>query len=284
MEYFFANYYAHTNLIPTDIYPVQYGEEQCKPAHHFGPCVRNNYLIHYIYSGSGIFRINGKEYTLKEGQLFLIPPNISTYYRADSNSPWLYRWVEFNGSMAQKLLSDAGLSTDSPILADATPDIGDSLKTMVEKGDIPFEPLMSLFWKFLASLKGQQGMDETSNNAVEYIQQAETYIKNNLHKSLTVHAVADYIGIDRSYLCRLFTEHKGMSPKQYMDILKMQRAVQYLKLKNISITEIAFSLGYCDCHAFHKAFRKHYGCSPSSFRQKSEFEQTIQNHLAKSPP
>lgn len=276
MAYFFSNYYVHTSLIPTDIYPVQYGEEQCNPAHHFGPCVRNNYLIHYVYSGKGIFRIQNKEYELREGQLFLIPPNCSTYYRADSNDPWLYRWVEFNGSMAAKLLSDASLSMSSPTLTDTDFAIGQGLKTMVEKGEMSFEPLMSLFWQFLSALKGQTEPERMENNAMRYINQAEIFIKNNLHKNISVRSVADYIGIDRSYLCRLFEEFKNISPKQYIDMLKMNRAVQYLKINSISVTEIALSLGYCDCHAFHKAFKKYYGCSPSSWRGKSEFEQTIQ--------
>lgn len=55
MNCFINTYYAYTKFIPTDIYPVQYGEEQCNRNHSFGPCVRSNYLLHYVYSGKGIF-------------------------------------------------------------------------------------------------------------------------------------------------------------------------------------------------------------------------------------
>ena len=114
------------------------------------------------------------------------------------------------------------------------------------------------------------------NTTEGYIKQAESFIKNNLHKKLSVNMVADYVGIDRSYLCRLFHEHKHIGPKQDMDILKMNRAVRYLKLPHITVTEVALSLGYSDCHAFNKAFKKAYGCSPSAWRKKTDFEQTIQ--------
>ena len=53
MNCFINTYYAYTKFIPTDIYPVQYGEEQCNRNHSFGPCVRSNYLLHYVYSGKG---------------------------------------------------------------------------------------------------------------------------------------------------------------------------------------------------------------------------------------
>lgn len=290
MDYFFNSYYTYTNLIPTDIYPIQYGEEQCRPGHAFGPCIRNNYIIHYVYSGTGSFCIRNQEYRLQSGQLFLIPPNYSTYYKADDGNPWLYRWIEFNGSLTHKLLSQIGLSATNPILTDffgssdattcsspsAVGPIGNALLQITESGQLPFEELMGYFWKFLSTLIGQTSGERMENTAEGYIKQAESYIKNNLHKNISVNAAADYIGIDRSYLCRLFNAYKNTSPKQYIDSLKMNRAVQYLKLSNISVTEVALSLGYSDCHAFNKAFKKYYGCSPSTWRKKSEFEQTIQ--------
>ena len=75
MNCFINTYYAYTKFIPTDIYPVQYGEEQCNRNHSFGPCVRSNYLLHYVYSGKGIFQTENNTYHLHKGQMFLISPN-----------------------------------------------------------------------------------------------------------------------------------------------------------------------------------------------------------------
>lgn len=294
MEHFFQDYYPYTNLIPTDLYPVQYGVEQCTPGHTFGPCIRNNYLIHYVYAGTGSLRIQNKEYTLRPGQLFLIPPACSAVYMADKKNPWLYRWIEFNGSLCPQILERAGLSADSPILPELTypcdiPNcdntsftqdvgpIGQCLQNMVSSGEMSFETLMVLLWQFIAALTSHNPITRIETSAEGYIKQAETFIKSNLHKNVSVTSVSEYIGIDRSYLCRLFHEYKKVSPKHYIDTLKMNRATQYLKLSYISVTEVALSLGYCDCHAFHKAFKKHYGCSPSAWRNKSGFEQTIQD-------
>lgn len=278
MAYFFNNYYSDTNLIPTDLYPIQYGEEQCNPGHDFGPCIRNNHLIHYVYSGCGTLRIGDKEYHVSSGQLFLIPARVSAYYRADSKNPWLYRWIEFNGSMSQKILNRLMLSAENPILTDSPGHpIGNALQQIIDGKDMAFEILMGYFWGFIATLTQQRPYEEMPNTTEGYIKQAESFIKNNLHKNITVQAVSDYIGIDRSYLCRLFNTCKNTSPKQYIEDLKMNRATQYLKLPTLSVTEVALSLGYSDCHAFHKAFKKNYGCSPSAWREKSEFEQTIQS-------
>lgn len=277
MAHFFNNYYSDTNLIPTDLYPVQYGEEQCVPGHDFGPCIRNNHLIHYVYSGCGILRIGNREYPVHAGELFLIPARVSAYYRADSKTPWLYRWIEFNGSMAPKIINRLNLSAENPIFTDSDHSIGNALHQIVLCHDLPFEALMGLFWVFISSLTCQIPYTATESATEGYMKQAEMFIKNNLHKNITVQNVSDYIGIDRSYLCRLFNEHKSTSPKQYMEDLKMKRATQYLKLPTLSVTEVALSLGYSDCHAFHKAFKKNFGCSPSTWRAKPEFEQTLQS-------
>ena len=50
------------------------GHENCKPGHSYGPILRNGYLIHYILSGTGIYKARGKIFRLKEGDAFLICP------------------------------------------------------------------------------------------------------------------------------------------------------------------------------------------------------------------
>ena len=63
--------------------PVQAGYEQCEKSHFYGPATRTHWLIHFVESGFGIFRINGKEYSLGPGEMFVIPPFVETYYEAD---------------------------------------------------------------------------------------------------------------------------------------------------------------------------------------------------------
>lgn len=79
MNCFINTYYAYTKFIPTDIYPVQYGEEQCNRNHSFGPCVRSNYLLHYVYSGKGIFQTENNTYHLHKGQMFHLYRQISLH-------------------------------------------------------------------------------------------------------------------------------------------------------------------------------------------------------------
>ncbi len=104
---------------------------------------------------------------------------------------------------------------------------------------------------------------------------AEQYIKNNINKKITVNDIAAYIGINRSYLSRLFKERNGVSPQQYLTTAKINAAAQYLKNTDISVTGAAQSVGYTDYRVFNKVFRRHFNTSPSEWRKKHIWQQSI---------
>ncbi len=267
MDYFFNHYQVYTNLNPTDIYPIKYGEEQCTPNHSFGPYVRSSYLIHYIYSGKGEFLIGNKVHQLSLGEMFLIKPGELTFYKADNDEPWLYRWIEFNGSMVRDILNTSIFAENLRISKDNTKkSIGKSIENLVSAGDVSFEKQMCLFWKFISQISKSRFIDQLPPQ-IEYIKKAENYIKTNIHQKISVYDIAQYIGIDRSYLSRLFKEHKGISPQQFILNTKMNTACYYLKNTDITISEAAQSVGYSDCHVFNKAFKAVFDESPTIWRK-----------------
>lgn len=130
------------------------------------------------------------------------------------------------------------------------------------------------FWNFIYCLT--DGLNKLIPSAAEeYIQKAEIFIKTNVHKKISVSDVAKYIGIDRSYLTRLFNEYKKTSPQNYIISLKMNTAALYLKNTNVSVTETAQSVGYYDTHIFNRTFKKQFGVPPTTWRQKQIWEQSI---------
>lgn len=275
MELFMNVYYAFTQLVPTDIYPIQYGEEQCIQDHSYGPCVRSNYLLHYVYSGKGLFVIDGKKFEVHDGQMFLIQPNQLAYYKADHDDPWLYRWIEFNGSMASKLLTLADLTESNPIFTDDEErTVGKALHSIVKKKEMQFPEVMQGFWGFIHKLTCK-AENQSLSIAQEYIKKAENFIKVNIHKKITISQIAQYVGINRSYLTRLFQEYKQISPQKYILSLKMNVAAHYLKHTGVSVKEVAQSVGYNDANVFNKAFKNYYKVSPTEWRNKQIYNRYI---------
>lgn len=68
----YKNSYKATDkeLVSLSVYNVGY--QRCDANYQWGPGIRDHYLIHYIISGKGTYKIGGSIHTLKEGDAFLV--------------------------------------------------------------------------------------------------------------------------------------------------------------------------------------------------------------------
>jgi msm operon regulatory protein len=90
----FSEYQTDTIDLALDFY----GYEDCPKNYEFGPSVRDNFVLHFITEGKGVFHFNKKEIHLEAGDLFLLPKNMVTYYKADAEEPWSYYWIGISGT------------------------------------------------------------------------------------------------------------------------------------------------------------------------------------------
>lgn len=274
---FFNVWYAHTEELLQDVCLLQYGEQECDSGYGYGPCIRNFYFIHYVYSGRGHLVIEGKRYEIEGGQYFLICPGQIAYYEADEDEPWVYRWFEISGALCKKMMEIAGFSKECPIISDRKHQVGDAVLALTQAGGSEFPVLLGKLWAILhAMTMGQQEL-AGGGKRQDYVGKCETYIRMNLHKKLRVVELAEYAGIDRSYLSRLFKEQKGESPQQYILEMKMEAAAQHLKKKELSVKEVALCVGYEDQLEFSKQFHRQFQVSPTQWRKKAFYEQSIKS-------
>ena len=112
----YKNSYKATDkeLVSLSVYNV--GCQRCDPGYQWGPGIRDHYLIHYIISGKGSYRVKGSTHHLEAGDVFLIYPNTEVVYQADESDPWEYAWVGFNGSDAATILTATDFSATHPYI------------------------------------------------------------------------------------------------------------------------------------------------------------------------
>ena len=82
-------------------------------------------------------------------------------------------------------------------------------------------------------------------------------------------SVANHIKIDRTYLYRLFKEETGMSVIDYINNCRISKAEVLLIDENISIKDVAYSVGFTDQMYFSKVFKKLRGQTPTEFRRNN---------------
>lgn len=247
---------------------IQYGHEDCAPGYSIGNFVRSNYLIHYIHKGKGIYRAGGKEYKLSEKDVFIIYPDEITYYIASEDEPWEYSWVEFEGESVEKYLEATSFSKDSPVIYNAF-DGERPIDELYKAEDAnPYE-LIGYLYKFLGAL-AKKNVDEASMSD-EYVKAAVSYIHTfYYHPNINVEEVSKYVGIDRSYLFRLFKEKMGVSPKKYITEYKLKTAAKLLRETSLSVGQVALSAGFDDQLYFSTAFRAYAGVPPTKYRKGEE--------------
>jgi len=271
----FNVWYAHADVMLQDICLLQYGEQECDSGYGYGPCIRNFYFIHYVYSGRGHLVIEGKRYEIEAGQYFLICPGQIAYYEADEKEPWVYRWFEISGALCKRLMENAGFAADCPVMSDSDGTVGEAVSALIRSEEAEFPVLLGRLWDVLHAMTAGRGASAGEGEREDYVRKCETYIRMNLHKKLRVTELAEYAGIDRSYLSRLFQAQKGRSPQQYILKLKMEAAAQHLKKKELSVKEVALCVGYEDPLEFSKQFHRQFQVSPTQWRKKAFYEQSI---------
>ncbi|MDO4563570.1 MAG: AraC family transcriptional regulator [Clostridia bacterium] len=246
-----------------DFNVVQYGREDCRKNYTVANFVRKNYLIHYVLRGKGMFMMQGKTYFLHTGQAFLIPPDITTVYSSDVEEPWEYAWVEFCGGKTQLFLEMSKLGAKTPIFNDEPPyKARDAILELTESGELPVFELTARLWRFLGLMCVASAADSRS-----ITQKAKEYMQTNLMRHPTVEDVAKYVGVDRSYLSRLFAAKEGIAPKRYMVRLKMHYAAALLRETKMSVGAVARETGFENQMNFSNAFKNFYGMSPSQWRK-----------------
>jgi len=245
------------------------GVEECAPCHSFGPAIRQYCLVHYVERGKGIFEINGKVYNVSAGQIFYIPPKIVTYYEADKDDPWVYRWVGIEGINVEKCFENGGITKDNPVIAvdKRTSEIMEEILYTCHDDEKSLE-VSSLLFKLMQCLGARaSGADRKTGREI-YVEKAKEYVHVYLHRKVAVTDLSRYLNIDRSYLTSLFKKTVGISPQQYIIGEKMKAACEYLLSTEYDISHIAQSVGYDDLFVFSHAFKKYVGTSPSEYRKQ----------------
>ncbi len=249
------------------------GVSECEPCHSFGPAVRPSYILHYILSGKGIYRVGERTYKLKEGQGFLIEPEEITFYQADEREPWTYLWVGFAGVQAEMFLQDIGLNSNQHVFQSG---YGGQLKRIVVdmlKNNTLSQThqyhLQSLLYEFFAVLTRDVQMEAVAeeNRDSVYAKKAVVFIQNNYFRRIGVADIAKHVGVSRSYLYKIFVKNLQTTPREFLTRLRLVRAKELLELTELSVEGVAMSCGYQEALVFSKAFKQEVGMPPSHYRK-----------------
>lgn len=241
------------------------------PLHTSGKRIYQDYSLAFIVKGEGDYIAKNKRQHLKVGEGFLIIPGILNEYIGDEINPWEYIYVTFQGADADKFLNDMGLNPDNLTFSFPEELISD-LYLMHRTGKNKALKGYDFMGQFLSIISRLvlKGNSQSTWSPENYVKKAKRFIFDNYSYDINVESVAFAIGIDRTYLYRLFIKHENTTPSKYILNLRLDEAAKKLRETDSSITEIALSSGFNDAPHFYKTFCNKFKISPKKYREEHQ--------------
>ena len=96
------------------------------------------------------------------------------------------------------------------------------------------------------------------------------FIQRNYNKKINIADIARSGAVGQSKCCKLFGKYFSQTPNMYLTQYRLNKSIELLRHTDMSITEIALSVGFSGASYYAETFRKFIGKSPSAFRNHNK--------------
>lgn len=231
----------------------------------YGPTRRNEYLIHYVIDGQGVF--NG--HPVKKGQGFLITPGMAEHYYPDEQHPWSYLWIISKDPAMEYFFERHEADPETGVFTYRNVGVIEGIvnRLMTETNAMRFSytQLLEFFLTIFNHCVSVTRRPQPSSERL-YFDFSVEYISSTLSYPISVGELCQRLGVSQAYLYRVFKNNIGCSPKQYIMSCKLRRAQLLLRESALSVSEVATSVGFPDVLSFSRFFSDRMHCSPTQYR------------------
>lgn len=96
------------------------------------------------------------------------------------------------------------------------------------------------------------------------------YVEKNLSKKISLGAISKVVNMNESYISRLFKQETSMSLMGYVNMLKIEKAMELLKDPNLKVKDIVDLVGFEQQSYFNKIFNKYCNMNPLDYKKMLE--------------
>ncbi len=241
------------------------------------------YEFYYLLSGTRKIFINDTIYSVKKGDLIVIPKgelHRTTYIGGETHERIV---MDFNDDFIEPLISKIGYDSFDKCFDNRQLSIPPNRREYVEElfGKIIREhngvdsyssTILSLYVYELIMfvLRCHENSDHPCAVAEigdDIISDAARYISSNFTHDLSLTQLADKYSMSPSYFSRKFKLCTGFGYKEYLITIRIIEACKLLLNTDLTITEIAEKCGFDDSNYFGDSFKKAKGISPREYRK-----------------
>lgn len=248
------------------------GYEECGEAYRRSFAAAPFFCVERVLEGEGWLSDGEQRWPIAAGDCFFYGGRGSYSFGRAGGKCFRKIWIRYSGEQAGQA-SMSCLGSQVGVISDSQ---GGALELAFEscrgEAEKPYpdsaETLAGYLQVILVRLRRLRLSQESRENPSDRLfTDFKALIDENYLRWRSAKWGAKRLPASESYLSRIFRARMGMSPHRYLVYLKMQHALLRLSRSDWSVKRIAAELGYDDPLYFSRAFRKEFGCSPSSMRE-----------------
>jgi len=255
----------------------KYCQPNSIPQHH-----HDFYHLIYIVGGEGIINVNGNENKVLENHIYIIKPGLEHGIIPNSSNPLRTVEVKFtvgHGEIADRLniLPSKIDNGDGKIRIILENLMDEAINKDILYKEIINAGLTELLLRIIRSCN-LDNVQKASNckdyfinensygNENEILSEVVSYINNNYNKKITLIDLSKISTLNQAYLCRIFSKKYEISPIQYINHIRLQKAKELLVYSDENITEISEHVGFQSIHYFSRYFTSKEKVTPLEYR------------------
>lgn len=226
----------------------------------------------YTLSGKGIFENKKGKQELLPGSLMIVSvPSPHVYYLPENSSHWEFIFLVMIGREAlritQMIETNLGNCLDMTN-HDKTVNTLFLFVQSLQKNEIGNPFINSNYTYGLCMTLLEELGDHPRPKKNQPFEELRQFLRNNIEKDISVQEMAEFCNISRSHFSRLFSEQMGISPRLYLEDLRLKTAMGILYNERSSVKETAMRCGFNDVNYFCRLFKKRFGISPGKFKEQ----------------
>ncbi len=235
-------------------------------------------LLSVVQSVYGYYEIGlGEEKLCKteEGGAFIAPAGISQQIIHHNGTKGYFeaQWIFMNITVNNLFAFEDVFNIPTLISAEYKNELYNLISTVKNSSNICEK--YAAAYKITDVLISLSTLKEVAfDNSVAFLKK---YIDENYSKNITTENLADIAICSVASLYRIFQKHFQLSPHNYINKIRVEKAAVLLEHSNHSVTEISKNVGFDDPVYFSKLFKEKYQCFPKNYRNSLYSTQELNN-------
>lgn len=260
------------------------------------PLTFRSFSIKYVFEGCEHYQVNGNKYNVKSGEYLLANTFCEGKIEIDSKNVVKGICIDVSPTLLSEVFGNY-ITPDSPFPDIVLDDfftseaflenkyntnntkLGKTLNELSRKfSNNPFHNynLGNEFYFTLAEniIEDHQAViaqlynintvkHHTRKDLYRRLCNGKSFLENNVSEQISIVNAAEYATLSEYHFFRLFKSAFGITPQQYLIQNRLSKSLDLLRTGHYSVTEASITTGFADVYSFSKAFKKHFGFSPS---------------------